>query len=762
VTAVVVVMALLPAWRTTGFYFHDDMQTQYVPAIVEMGRAARHGRLALLSDYSWFGGALAGEYQHGVFSLFHVLLCAAVAGLSLPMIATVVSVTYYALAGAGAYRAARVLAFPRSLACAVALVASLNGFNVTWGSWLPAITAWAWLMWLWWALERLRLRAEPRWTDVGLAALFAYLVLASGWHFADLLLVPLVLAVALRGPRPPSLSAWVRRTLLGPALGACLALPALLCFIEYARAGGRTDFDGVSSTWTVPWQALTGLLVPLSTSPWSAFGTDTVLPNVAMAGGVLPVIVLLAALAAPAGAPRRSYVALLVAAGIVLAWSMLPSFGRVRWPFRWLPVAHLLLVVAAGRVLMLEAESSSAEPQPARARASFRRQLIVALAGAALIALSLAIGGVDANGVACAVCGFVALSGLPFAAARGLDLGAAFCAGIALNLIAAPLVLPERTATPTWSSDRCAERWAKEDRSARYLGVYVIWDIIDRVDPSIGRDACILPGNSSMVPRLIFVNGYSTLYPAGLHRRLGLEVHGDLNGHGLMDVTGPLAAPGGLLERWGIDGLVLPSEPYLGFVEERLTSAGFFPARNLGEARIFRRERARGTSPVIEALRRVDVEASNVSGALPPAPLESRRPPEVWTFDRALGAEPATAHDVELAELDVALGAVGTTRVEADVHVRGFGARPALVLLRRPWLPGYRATLGGKPVTVGRLDDTLVGVVVPAGGAGRLVIEYLPLGLRVPALLVVVSALVVLGAGMLRDASARGRVSRRR
>src|SRR4029078_9284341 len=116
VAALAALLAWLPEWRAPGFYFHDDMQIQYLPAIVELGRAARHGHLAVLSEYSWFGGALAGEYQHGVFSLFHLLLCACLAGFSLSSIASSVSISYYALAAAGAYRAARVLDFRRPLA----------------------------------------------------------------------------------------------------------------------------------------------------------------------------------------------------------------------------------------------------------------------------------------------------------------------------------------------------------------------------------------------------------------------------------------------------------------------------------------------------------------------------------------------------------------------------------------------------------------------------------------------------------------------
>jgi hypothetical protein len=746
VAVLAALLAWLPEWRTPGFYFHDDMQSQYVPAIIEVGRAARHGQLAILSEYSWFGGALAGEYQHGVFSLFHLLLCAGVTGLSRPSIASSVSLAYYALAAAGAYRAARVLEFRRALALAIALVAALNGFNVTWGSWLPAITGWAWLMWLWWSLERLRRSPEPRWQDVALAALTTYSVLCAGWHFADLLILPLVLAVFLRRPLPPTWRDACFRTALGPLLGACLALPALLCFVEFARAGARTDFDRISWAWTVPWRALGGFLVPLSTTGWLEFAERMPQTNVVLAGGVLPLVIVLVALAAPAGVARRRYVGLVIGAVVTLAWSMLPSLGRVRWPFRWLPVVHLLVVLAAAQVLAAERRLLQSMPEPARRRAGLRRQGVVASVGAVLVVLVLAVGKADAGAIAGGVVALLSLCVLPVAASRGLDVAGVFCGGVALNLVAVPLVLPVRAGTPTWSTDRCAERWARVDHHGRYLGVYDIWDIIDPVDQSIGRSACVLPGNASMGDRLTFVNGYSTLYTAGLHRNLGLDVHGNLNARGLIAVTGPLASAGGLLDRWGIDGLVTPVDPVWRSLESRLSRAGLTVAEDLGGARIWRRKGA-PHRPLVESLATVEVQVS--SQAIPTSP--ATEPRETWTFDTALGSSEANGGKVTLAELTSANARVEPTSVELDVRAREPSSRPGLILVRRPWLPGYRATLDERPVTLGRLDGTLLGVVIPPGKTGRLRLEYVPLGLRWPALCAVAGALLVLGAGLGRD-----------
>src|SRR5437868_5015541 len=52
------------------FFWTDDFQTYQLAAYREVARAWSHGELPLLSPNSWYGGALAGEFQDGVFSVF--------------------------------------------------------------------------------------------------------------------------------------------------------------------------------------------------------------------------------------------------------------------------------------------------------------------------------------------------------------------------------------------------------------------------------------------------------------------------------------------------------------------------------------------------------------------------------------------------------------------------------------------------------------------------------------------------------------------
>src|SRR5262249_47978225 len=118
------------------FFWTDDFQSQHLAGYCDVARAWRQGEFPLVSPYSWQGGALAGEYQYGVFSLVLTPLALLVFGLelSLPLAAAVFSIVHLAVLAAGAFRLARFRGLPVHLAFLVALVSSLNGFIFIWGA----------------------------------------------------------------------------------------------------------------------------------------------------------------------------------------------------------------------------------------------------------------------------------------------------------------------------------------------------------------------------------------------------------------------------------------------------------------------------------------------------------------------------------------------------------------------------------------------------------------------------------------------------
>ena len=72
------------------------------------------------------------------------------------------------------------------------------------------------------------------------------------------------------------------------------------------------------------------------------------------------------------------------------------------------------------------------------------------------------------------------------------------------------------------------------------------------------------------------------------------------------------------------------------------------------------------------------------------------------------------------------------SRLRTDVTIRGKQG-PALIVFRRPWLPGWRATLDGEPLHVVRADEIMPAVEIPDGAEGKLVLVYRPMSLVIGA-----------------------------
>src|SRR5262249_1892040 len=168
----------------------DDHQSQHLPARLDIARAWRAGELPLLTPYSWHCAALAAEYQYAVFSLFEAACVVGVFHCDAPLhraMAVLVILQLVVLA-AGAFRLARGRGLSADLALLVAVITTLNGWNVVWGAmtWLPGLASFAWLPWFWWAQDRaVDGRSGSGWCL--LAGVFLYLVIAAGWPFSVLM-----------------------------------------------------------------------------------------------------------------------------------------------------------------------------------------------------------------------------------------------------------------------------------------------------------------------------------------------------------------------------------------------------------------------------------------------------------------------------------------------------------------------------------------------------------------------------------------------
>lgn len=720
-------LAALPELVFPGFYYRDDMQSQYVPVLREIARAVGHGQLPLLTDETWFGGAIAGEYQHGALSLPHALLALLVvkAGLSLRGIALAVGLLYTAFCAAGAFRLARRWASPLLSTC-VAWVAALNGFNVDWGSWLPAIVGFAWVPWFWWALER-RLAARGRGRDAALA-LATYGLLSAGWHFALLMAALITLFSFAPAATRPRFMAQAVGVVPGLMTGALLSAPALLCFAEYARASARIGLGHASWTWTTPLGGLLGLVMPTSSSRWHVFeGLDTI-PNAALSGGALPLLVLPSALARSRPEHRRIVWPALGLALLALLLAVTPSLWWVRWPFRWLPLAHLSLAIAA-----VQAAGSAQPALTDSPRAWLYRPGTLATV-AALLALATSPTEPAALPSMLGVIMTAAVLSLAQRTARFTPL--ALSGGVLLNLALCPLSWPPRDLTPRWEVQDCFR--PELGRGLRQLQLYRADQIIatprypHQQTPSVG--SCLMPGNMALNFERKTAGGYSVLFPAGISQILGFGVHGEVGQAPLRRLLDSWASPGSLLDRWGIEALVVPNN---WLRASNLEANGFAPAQITADATLLLRKSATRPSlvqPLVSVTRASDV--LDARSELLAGPATS------WQY---VGPDSFSG---KLASAQVALVRADPTLVEARVVVpQDHG--DALIMLRRPLLPGYFADLDGEPLKLGRADGVFPTVRLPAGRQGLLRFEYRPLGVRLPGQIAFLLGAALLGGFLL-------------
>jgi hypothetical protein len=94
-----------------------------------------------------------------------------------------------------------------------------------------------------------------------------------------------------------------------------------------------------------------------------------------------------------------------------------------------------------------------------------------------------------------------------------------------------------------------------------------------------------------------------------------------------------------------------------------------------------------------------------------------------------VGSERAASPQVrEFAEARVVLTKNELLKSVAEIDVPE-GAKTALIIARRAWYPGFRATLNGTALAVLQADLVMPAVELPAGSHGTLEISYWPRGL---------------------------------
>lgn len=754
VGVLVAALCLLIARLQPAFFWHDDCQIGGVSMMAELYRALANGEWPLVQGSTWSMAGVAGEYQPGVFSVLTLPAMAGAGalgalGATMPGMATGFATYVLAITAMGAYRLARGEELAPPYAVIVALVAALNGWSMGWAAsnWIPAATGFAALTWTWWALAR-AMRPGAGTGALLVAGFAVYVLMTAGWPHTIFMMAVVTAWLVVR-------AGWAERSVraLGPAvggwlLGIGLSAPAWLIFVDYLGATNRSDVGSrLQWGWLVPLDALPALVIPSWISHWENFAHV----GIELANGLVPTAMLLAVLAAR----DRRVVApggwALALAGVGLALACLPSIGMFRWSFRWLPLFHTALALAAAH--WLAARHAGLTPE---AVGWLRRPGLARWAGnpGAWAALAVVVVGIWSRG-------FTILSPALPITYFGLAVAWAFVedrrrrgdperawapAGVVLGaLVVAYATIPNGLHVPFWRLDEDIRKVEPLRAGVRYVALTTGGDyFIDGVKmPTWGN--LIRPGNTAMLAGVEFVNGYSALQLRGLTHTFVVEIHGYTNTYTIDQLADFGAAPGGLLARVGVDGIVLGDA--VRKLAPKIVAHGWEVTAVAPEGVVLHRKGAPSprlwAAPAVRtaellsdpswegAITKVDGIPALASSPERPPGVVTRYAPRVVT--RRWNGRNAEAFEV------------------------GPGAGPAMVATARAWLPGYEAIApDGRSLPIVALDGTIIGVEVPADVAGEVVVRYRPRALVIGAWIAAATMLLMLVLG-LRARSARAR-----
>ena len=676
----IVGFCLILLWHDPLVFWNDDYEISVLPVFADVARSWSEGHWPLLSPYSWVCGNLAGEFQYGTFSVF---VNAAVIliwkfPLTFPQQAAALSITHLFVLAIGAFLLARDRRFSISLSILVALVASLNGWIICWGAtdWFGALGAFAWLPWAWWGMERALDVRRTKWRFLWPGP-FVYLVITGGFPYAVVMLALLLVWLTIKSLAQTRNVLSILPLAFGTLLGFGLSAPAWLAILDYVRGSAR-ELQPASEhwQWLVPPAALPGLILPCWTVKWTMF-SSRLIPHTAteLACGLVAPVALIAGFIWRDRTLVRRIKWELTSLVLVLVLAMLPAAGLFRWSFRWLPFFHLVLAICAGEALQMAPRSTTVAT--------------TALGLVVLTAIAMLLLRASGQYAFFFVWIFIALAaGWSFSEhvlrdsefRRWIPVSVTF-----LAFLATYFCLPTNCGVPTYNFSRELLKPAPLDPRRLYLSVYpwaeLTYCVANKPQP-VGQT--LRPGSTSMWAGLHFINGYSPIRAAGVARKFGTSIHGEISPEVGEYLLNHQAGEGGELTSIGVDGIVVAREVNI----RPQPSSDWEQVVSTDEGRVFHRRGA-----PLERVRSV-------------TSIDSR-PNEQFVL--------ATISHIDNSR----------NRVEVDVDVPN-GDRPALLTFSRPYFRGYQARLSDRKLAVTSYRGLFPVVEISPGTHGRLALFYRP------------------------------------
>jgi hypothetical protein len=365
--------------------------------------------------------------------------------------------------------------------------------------------------------------------------------------------------------------------------------------------------------------------------------------------------------------------------------SMSPTLGQIRWSFRWIPEFHFFLVLLTFWIIARERTllpGSAAAPWPPL------------VGGMGITAFAFVLALQNSPALARLHAAFLAAIGVLLLLCRtvgdrshGRRL-AVFAAGHVVILGAIVVLWPANGAVRDWGMPAAKSFYAANAEATPLRQLFLFSEVVGPESRDPAWWAEVMPGNVGLLDgAAATLNGYSSIYPAGLTRALCFDYKSAACPDAarrlfLRDVT----TGSRLVDLLGLDRIVV--------------------ARNTPHEAAFVRWKTDEWTRVATG------KYTQTYERVPPRPV-------------------GLVSGVSWATPGVLLSpAQQPTARKAIYNVRSVPTfAGGLVILARAWYPGYEARLNGRPLPVEAHLQTLPAVLLPPGASGVLEIDYWPAGL---------------------------------
>lgn len=336
----------VPFLINSEYYFWDDKQHQFLPMMMDIGRALKEFEMPYLSLRHWWGGNYLVEYQPALFNPVSLLTYVAIADFEdLHLASLVLAAPYMLILGLGSYFLLRELGSSALVALFGVAIITTNNFMSYWyaSSWHPIFVSFAWLPITWFFL----LKSQYSKSYSVAAVVGIYLLLSAGWPQGNIVVGFLCASLIVSALLHSSDKRYAFRLLLIGASGLMLALPSALPIISALDQSARESSFFNNSFLAPPLSDVLNLITPSYKPFLSVFsGYDRLVVPPYYLNWLLPILLFFVDWKAIEWKRTGLWVAAVGTVFCLLLTMGPEQIGPLRWPIRFLPNLHLFLVVA--------------------------------------------------------------------------------------------------------------------------------------------------------------------------------------------------------------------------------------------------------------------------------------------------------------------------------------------------------------------------------------------------------------------------------